>query len=161
MRGNDKLLKLIALQRQTFDTNSKIKYMPTIFQKIINREIPAHIVAENKYCIAFLDINPITEGHVIAISKTDSSDYIFDMDILEYTRLMSFVREVSIAMKLAIPCKRIGTIIAGFEIPHAHIHLLPINNSSVLNFNSTPLKISNSRMEEIANLISRKYAGLK
>lgn len=135
--------------------------MSTIFQKIIAREIPAHIVAENKYCIAFLDINPLTEGHVIAISKTDSSDYIFDMDILEYTRLMSFVKDVSIAMKLAIPCKRIGTMIAGFEIPHAHIHLLPVNNSSVLNFNSTPLKISKDRMEEIASIIAKEYVATK
>src|ERR1700757_1761559 len=100
--------------------------MPSIFSKIIAGQIPCYKVAENEFCIAFLDINPLKEGHTLIVPKKEVDD-LFDLDNETYTHLLSFAKQVAVAAKAAIPCKRIGVVVLGFEVPHAHIHLIPIN----------------------------------
>lgn len=118
----------------------------TIFSKIVAREIPAYIVAESIDFLAFLDINPLTEGHVLVIPKKEI-DYIFDLDDETYTGLNIFAKIVATGIKKAIPCERIGVTVIGLEVPHAHIHLIPINNMGDMNFSNPKLKFTPQQLE--------------
>jgi|SRR5690606_16768825 len=115
--------------------------MGTIFSKIISGEIPSYKVAEDDKYLAFLDINPLNEGHTLVIPK-NPTDYIFDIDDEEYRGLWSFAKKVSHAVGKAIPCKRVGVAVIGLEVAHAHIHLIPINNVSDIDFSRPKLKFT-------------------
>jgi histidine triad (HIT) family protein len=115
--------------------------MSTIFSKIISGEIPAYTVAESVEFLAFLDINPLAEGHVLVIPKKEV-DYIFDLDDETYTGLQLFAKIIATGIKAAIPCKRVGVAVIGLEVPHAHIHLIPMNRVDDLNFSRPKLKFS-------------------
>lgn len=128
--------------------------MPTIFSKIVSGEIPCHKVAENQQFLAFLDVFPLVEGHVLVIPKKET-DYLFDMADAEYLDLMAFAKMVATGLKKAIPCKKIGVAVIGLEVAHAHIHLVPINDVGDLNFSKEKLKIPQSKLEETAKKISR------
>lgn len=119
--------------------------MSTIFSKIIRGEIPCHKIAENEHCLAFLDIMPLVKGHVLVIPKTEV-DYIFDLEQNLYTELWSFARSLAPSIKKAIPCKRIGVAVIGLEVPHAHIHLVPMQHVGDLNFSQPKLKPSNEEL---------------
>ncbi|MDN3580549.1 HIT family protein [Mucilaginibacter flavus] len=112
--------------------------MMSIFSKIIAGEIPAHVVAESNEFLAFLDISPLAEGHVLVIPKVEV-DYIFDLDDETYTGLQIFAKIVATAVKKAIPCKKVGVAVIGLEVPHAHIHLIPMNRVDDLNFSRPKL----------------------
>ena len=129
--------------------------MATIFSRIASGEIPSWKVAENENFYAFLDINPLTEGHTLVIPKREI-DYIFDLENDEFSSLFSFAREVAIAIKAAIPCSRVGVAVIGMEVPHAHIHLVPLNSERDLDFAKERVKISAERMAQIATLINSK-----
>lgn len=107
--------------------------MASIFTKIINREIPAYIVAENEDCIAFLDVNPNALGHTLCVPKQEV-DKITDLDEKTYTALMQFSRSVAIAIEKAIDCKRVGYTVIGLEVPHVHVHLIPLNTMADATF---------------------------
>jgi len=126
--------------------------MKSIFSKIINKEIPCHLVAEDLDNIAFMDINPIAIGHVLIVPKKEV-DSIFDLDNNTYHKLWNFAKKVSFALKKTIPCNRIGVSVIGLEVPHAHIHLVPINKITDMDFQK---KISSSiNLEELAQKISK------
>lgn len=126
--------------------------MASIFTRIINREIPAHIVAENDMALAFLDIRPLTKGHTLVIPKQEV-DYLFSLDDTTYTALNLFAKQVALGLEKAIPCERIATAVIGLEVPHAHIHLLPINTMSDANFSNPKLQLSDEEMKQIADKI--------
>ena len=126
--------------------------MPTIFTKIINREIPGHIVAENEYAIAFLDIRPLTKGHTLVVPKQEV-DYLFDLEDEAYIQLNLFAKQVAAGLKKVIACQRIATAVIGLEVPHAHIHLIPINSMSDANFSNPKLTLSDDEMTQIATEI--------
>jgi len=113
----------------------------SIFSKIIAGEIPAHVVAESNEFLAFLDISPLAEGHVLVIPKKEV-DYIFDLDDETYTGLHIFAKIVATALKKAIPCKKVGVAVIGLEVPHAHIHLIPMNRVDDMNFARPKLSFS-------------------
>jgi histidine triad (HIT) family protein len=123
--------------------------MASIFTKIINREIPGHIIAETDDYIAFLDVFPLVHGHTLVVPKNEV-DYIFDMDGDAFTGLHLFAQKVAKAVKTAIPCKRIGVAVIGLEVPHAHIHLVPINHVGDINFTSPKLKPTQEELAEVA-----------
>ena len=125
--------------------------MSSVFTKIINGELPCHKIAETNNCLAFLDINPNTFGHTLCIPKKEV-DLIFDLDPELYNELLSFSREIAVALKKAIPCKRISLNIIGLEVPHAHVHLIPINTMKDLDF-SNKIEISESSLKEISSKI--------
>ncbi len=127
--------------------------MSSIFSKIIAGEIPCYKVAESNDCLAFLDINPLAKGHLLVIPKLEI-DYIFDLDNETYTNLHLFAKNVAIALKKAIPCTRIGVSVIGLEVPHTHIHLIPINEVSDMNFSNKKLTFSKEEFLEIANSIA-------
>lgn len=127
----------------------------SIFLKIINGEIPAHKVAETDDFLAFLDINPLVMGHVLVIPKKEI-DYIFDMDDELYTGLTLFAKRVAKAVKVAFPCKKVGVAVIGLEVPHAHIHLIPMNNVSDMNFAKEKLKPSQEELTAAADKIKRE-----
>lgn len=131
---------------------AKFCIMASIFTKIINREIPAHIVAENEHAIAFLDIRPLTKGHTLVIPKNEV-DYLFDLDNETYSRLHLFAKEVAVAIKKVISCRRIATAVIGLEVPHAHIHLIPINRMSDTNFSNPKLQLSDEELKSVADKI--------
>ena len=124
----------------------------TIFSKIVAGEIPAYKVAETVEFLAFLDINPLAEGHVLVIPKKEV-DYIFDLDDETYTGLQIFAKIVATGLIKAISCKRIGVAIIGLEVPHAHIHLIPMNNVSDLNFSRPKLSFTPEQLEATAERI--------
>lgn len=126
--------------------------MASIFTKIINREIPGHIVAENEHAIAFLDIRPLTKGHTLVVPKQEV-DYYFDLDDVLYIQLNLFAKQVAMAIKKVIACERIATAVIGLEVPHAHIHLIPINSMSDANFSNPKLDLSAEEMAHIAGQI--------
>lgn len=130
--------------------------MASIFSKIAAGEIPSYKVAEDDRYFAFLDINPVAEGHTLVIPKREE-DYIFDLSDDEYAGLQLFAKRVAEAMKKAIPCRRIGVAVMGLEVPHAHIHLIPINKESDMNFFGEKLSPSPERMKEIAESIAREF----
>ncbi len=121
--------------------------MSSIFSKIVAGEISSHKVAENENYLAFLDINPLHEGHTLVIPKKEV-DYIFDIPVDDHKDLWAFAREVAHAVGKAIPCKRVGVAVIGLEVPHAHIHLIPINSVQDINFSRPKLTFT---QEELAN----------
>ena len=122
--------------------------MATIFTKIVNGEIPAYKIAEDDHFLAFLDINPLTKGHTLVIPKQET-DYLFDLDEDAYADLQRFAHKVAKAIKPAMNCRRVGVCVIGFEVPHAHIHLIPINGMSDMNFSLPKLKLSKEEFEEV------------
>ncbi|GAC1303588.1 MAG: HIT family protein [Mucilaginibacter sp.] len=126
----------------------------TIFSKIAAGEIPAYKVAERNDFLAFLDINPLAEGHVLVIPKKEV-DYIFDLDDETYVGLQVFAKIVATAIKKSIPCKRVGVAVIGLEVPHAHIHLIPMNNVSDLNFSRPKLSFTADEFEATMNKIRK------
>jgi len=131
--------------------------MATIFTKIIQGEIPSYKVAESKDFYAFLDINPLAKGHTLVVPKKEV-DYIFDLDEANYKELFGFAKKVAKAIGKSIPCKRVGIIVFGLDVPHAHIHLIPINQASDMSFSSPKLKLSGDEMKEIAAKISKSFS---
>lgn len=131
--------------------------MSTIFTKIVKGEIPSYKVAESDRFYAFLDINPISKGHTLVIPKSET-DYIFDMESNELSEMIVFAQRVAIGIKAAIPCKRVGVAVLGLEVPHAHIHLIPINSESDMDFRKPKLRLEGEEMSSIAASIS---AGIK
>lgn len=127
----------------------------TVFSKIVASEIPCYKVAEDENFLAFLDINPLVEGHTLVIPKKEV-DYIFDLDSDTYSGLMAFARKVAKAIKSTIDCKRVGVAVLGMEVPHAHIHLVPLRKESDLNFSNPKIELTNDEMNKIANKISSK-----
>jgi histidine triad (HIT) family protein len=121
--------------------------MASIFSKIISGEIPCYKVAENERFLAFLDISPLAIGHVLVIPKQEI-DYIFDIDDESYTGLLLFAKNISKAVRKAIPCKRVGVAVIGLEVPHAHIHLIPLNSVEDINFSRAKLHPSKEIMED-------------
>lgn len=126
--------------------------MATIFSKIINGELPAHKIAEDENFLAFLDINPLAKGHTLVIPKKET-DYIFDVEDEEYIGLWKFAKKAAKMIEAKMPCKRIGVAVIGLEVAHAHIHLVPINNVSDINFARPKLDLSQEDLAEIAELI--------
>lgn len=123
--------------------------MSSIFSKIITGEIPSYKVAENDQFLAFLDIFPLTKGHTLVIPKKEV-DYIFDLEDETYLGLMDFSKKVAIAIKKTIPCNRLSMQVIGLEVPHAHVHLIPINTMSDCNFANPKLQLSKEELEAIA-----------
>jgi histidine triad (HIT) family protein len=130
--------------------------MPSIFTKIINREIPGYIVAEDDQHIAFLDIMPLVKGHVLVVPK-EETDYIYDLDEELYTSLHLFARKVAMAQESVITCTRIGVAVIGLEVPHVHIHLVPLRSMDDINFSRPKLQLEQSEMEEIASKIKQAF----
>jgi histidine triad (HIT) family protein len=128
--------------------------MASIFSKIINDEIPSFKILENENFLAFLDIFPLAKGHVLVIPKKEI-DYLFDISSDEYGELWKFARQVAKAMDKVIDCKRIGVAVIGLEVPHAHIHLVPLNNVSDINFERPKLIFSEEEMNEVAQNIRK------
>lgn len=126
--------------------------MSSIFTKIINGEIPVYKIAENDHFIAFLDAMPLVKGHTLVIPKKEI-DLIFDLDSEEYKNLWSFAQDVAKKVKNAIPCVRVGVAVVGLEVPHAHIHLIPLNRVEDMNFKNERLKLSVKEYTEIQNSI--------
>ena len=127
--------------------------MSSIFSKIVNNEIPSFKVSEDENYLAFLDAFPLSYGHVLIIPKKQT-DYIFDLDSDEYLGLWNFSQKVAKAMDKVIVCKRIGVAVIGLEVPHAHIHLIPINGVSDINFEREKKTFSPERMQDIAEKIN-------
>ena len=130
--------------------------MPTIFSKIINREIPGHIVAEDDRFIAFLDIMPLVMGHVLVVPKKEI-DYIFDLDDDTLGAMNVFAKKIAHAIKKVVPCKRVGVAVIGLEVPHAHIHLIPMNTVSDLNFGRPKLNPEQEELIAIVSKIRKEY----
>lgn len=127
--------------------------MATIFSKIVSGDIPAYKVAESDRFLAFLDIFPLAEGHVLVVPKVEI-DYIFDMDDDLLSEMLVFAKKVAKAMDKVLPCQRVGVAVIGLEVPHAHIHLVPINNVSDIDFSKPKLKLSPEVFEELRLKIS-------
>ncbi len=130
--------------------------MASIFTRIINGEIPCYKIAENEYCFAFLDINPLVKGHTLVVPKQEV-DYLFDLDDKVLSEMMVFSRGLAHAIKKVIPCNRIGVTVIGLEVPHAHIHLIPINGINDMNFERPKLNLSS---EEFAGIAAKIRAQL-
>ncbi|EMR00757.1 HIT family protein [Cesiribacter andamanensis] len=128
--------------------------MSSIFSKIINRDIPAHIVAEDEQHLAFLDINPVAMGHVLVIPKKEV-DYVFDLEDAALSKLHLFAKKVAVALKQAVPCRRVGVAIIGLEVPHAHVHLVPLQSMNDINFTKPKLSPGKAELEQIAERIKR------
>lgn len=129
--------------------------MSSIFTKIINGDIPSYKIAENDDFYAFLDAFPLVEGHTLIVPKKET-DYIFDLEDNVLASMHVFSKKVALAIEKAIPCKRVGVAVLGLEVPHAHIHLIPINKIGDINFEQDKLKLSPESFKEIANSI-KKY----
>ncbi|MEO9801871.1 MAG: HIT family protein [Reichenbachiella sp.] len=126
--------------------------MASIFSKIISREIPAHIVAEDDNYLAFLDINPLMDGHCLAIPKQEV-DYIYDLDDETLAGLHLFAKKVALGIQQVIPCERIGVSVIGLEVPHAHVHLIPMTAMEDVNFSRPKLKPTQSELSDVADKI--------
>ena len=131
--------------------------MATIFTRIVRGEIPSYKVAENEDFYAFLDIAPLAKGHTLVIPRHVEEDYIFNLDEKTYAGLTAFAREVAIALKAAVPCKRIGVAVLGMEVPHTHIHLVPLQSEADLDFRKEKLSLSPEEMQQIADSIRTAY----
>jgi histidine triad (HIT) family protein len=128
----------------------------TVFEKIVAGEIPCYKVAETDKFLAFLDVSPVKEGHVLVIPKV-AVDYIFDLEDDMYSRLALFAKKVARAIDASIPCERVGVAVVGLEVPHAHIHLIPIHDAGDVSFANPKLKLAPERMAEIAKTISDAF----
>ena len=131
--------------------------MATLFTKIARGEIPSYKVAENSDYYAFLDISPMAKGHTLVIPKNVEDDYIFNLDDSTYAGLCVFAKKVAIALKAAVPCKRVGIAVLGMEVPHTHIHLVPLNQESDMDFRKEKLSLDPSEMKQIADSILAEY----
>jgi histidine triad (HIT) family protein len=131
---------------------NKLLPMSSIFTKIVNGEIPCYKIAENETCFAFLDINPLAKGHTLVIPKKEV-DYLFDLDDASLTALTLFSKKMALAIGKAIPCKRVGVAVLGLEVPHAHIHLVPLQTEADISFSKPKLKLEKGEMEDIAKRI--------
>jgi histidine triad (HIT) family protein len=129
--------------------------MPTLFTRIIDGEIPCYRVAENDTYLAFLDIRPLAKGHTLVIPKKES-DYIFRMEDGELAGLMLFAKQVALALEQEVTCARIGVAVIGLEVPHTHIHLVPINQVSDINFKNPPVEVSPEEMQVLAERIQAR-----
>ena len=132
----------------------------TIFTRIAKGEIPSYKVAENDEFYAFLDINPLAEGHTLVIPKNVEDDYIFNLDEKTYQGLWAFARKVARALKAAVPCKRVGVAVLGMEVPHTHIHLVPLQTEGDLDFRKKRPEVSDARKAELAAAILAEYEKL-
>jgi len=130
--------------------------MATIFTKIVNGEIPSYKIAETPKFYAFLDINPLAKGHTLVIPKAETN-YIFDVPDTDLSEMIVFAKKVGLAIEENIPCKRIGMAVLGLEVPHAHIHLIPINTVYDIDFKQPKLKLEAKELEEIAMRIKETY----
>lgn len=133
--------------------------MDSIFTKIVKGEIPSYKIAEDDKFYAFLDINPLHEGHTLVIPKKET-DYIFDIEDKEYQEYWSFAKKVSRAIEKVIECERIGIAVIGLEVPHAHIHLIPINNVEDINFARPKLKFTEEEYRNTVDKIVKAYLSL-
>lgn len=131
--------------------------MPTIFTKIINGEIPSHKIAEDDRFLAFLDVSPVAEGHILVVPKVEV-DYLFNLDDETYTGLMLFAKRIAPALAKAVPCLRIGVTVIGLEVPHTHVHLVPLNTMNDINFSKPKLKPSAEELAATAELIRKALA---
>lgn len=127
--------------------------MASIFTRIIQGEIPCYKVAEDEFHIAFLDIQPVAAGHVLVVPK-EEIDYLFDLDENSYSRLWLFARKVAAGLSKAVPCRRIGISVIGLEVPHTHIHLVPLQSMQDINFSKEKLKPSAEELEDIRQRIA-------
>ena len=134
--------------------------MATIFTKIAKGEIPSYKVAENEEFYAFLDISPLALGHTLVIPKNVEDDYIFNLDGKTYEGLWAFARKVATALKAAVPCKRVGVAVLGMEVPHTHIHLVPLQTEGDLDFRKTRPNIEKEQMVKTAAAILAEYEKL-
>ena len=134
--------------------------MATLFTKIAQGEIPSYKVAENEDYYAFLDIAPLSKGHTLVIPKHVEDDYIFHLEEPVYEGLMKFARKVAIALKAAVPCQRIGVAVLGMEVPHTHIHLVPLQSEADMDFRKSKLSLDPAEMKQIADSIFAEYEKL-
>lgn len=134
--------------------------MATIFTRIAKGEIPSYKVAENEEFYAFLDISPMAVGHTLVIPKNVEDDYIFNLDQTTYEGLWAFARKVAIALKAAVPCKRVGVAVLGMEVPHTHIHLVPLQSEADMDFRKEKLSLSQEQMAQVAASILSEYEKL-
>lgn len=130
--------------------------MATIFSRIVAGEIPCHKVAEDEEFFAFLDINPVAKGHTLVIPKQET-DYIFDLEDPLLGRMVAFAKRVARAQEAVIPCKRVGVAVMGLEVPHAHIHLIPITRESDMYLGGEKMTITKDELAEVAALIRKAY----
>ena len=130
--------------------------MPSIFSRIINGEIPTWKVAESENFLAFLDVNPLAKGHTLIVPKVET-DYFFDLSDEEISGIMLFSKKVASALRSTLPCLRIGMSVLGLEVPHAHVHLVPLNSMGDINFSNSRLNFSAEEMEAIAASIRSAY----
>ncbi|MBE6227618.1 MAG: HIT family protein [Bacteroidales bacterium] len=135
--------------------------MSTIFTKIANGEIPSYKVAENEEFYAFLDIAPMAKGHTLVIPRNVEDDYIFNLDEKTYAGLCAFARKVAKAIEAAVPCKRVGVAVLGMEVPHTHIHLVPLNTEADMDFRKSKLELSQDEFAAIASAIYNEYVKLQ
>lgn len=126
--------------------------MASVFTRIINGEIPCYKIAESEKYFAFLDISPLAQGHTLVVPKNET-DYIFDMDDTELADMMVFAKKVARAIQSVVPCLRVGVAVIGLEVPHAHIHLIPLNSVSDIDFSRPKLKLSKEEFEKIVGSI--------
>ena len=131
--------------------------MATIFTRIAKGEIPSWKCAENEDFYAFLDIAPLAKGHTLVIPKHVEDDYLFHLDEKTYEGLMKFAREVAVALKAAVPCQRVGVAVLGMEVPHTHIHLVPLNKESDMDFRKPKLQLEPAEMKAIADAVLAEY----
>lgn len=134
--------------------------MATIFTRIASGEIPSYKCAEDENFYAFLDISPLAEGHTLVIPKHTENDYIFSLDDNTYEGLWAFARKVAVAIRNAVPCKRVGVAVLGMEVPHTHIHLVPLNSEGDMDFHKPRPQVSDARKSELAAAILKEYEKL-
>jgi histidine triad (HIT) family protein len=130
--------------------------MASLFSKIIKGEIPCHKIAEDEKFFAFLDVFPLVPGHVLVVPKKET-DYIFEIEDADLAEMMVFAKQVANVLKAAMPCKRIGVAVIGLEVPHAHIHLVPMNSADDLNFTRPKLSPSTEELKQVAEKIRAKF----
>ena len=135
--------------------------MATIFTRIAQGEIPSYKVAENEDYYAFLDIAPMAKGHTLVIPKHTEEDYIFNLDEKTYSGLCAFAKKVAEAIKAAVPCKRVGVAVLGMEVPHTHIHLVPLPTEGDMDFRKKKLELSSEEFAEIASAIYNEYVKIQ
>jgi len=129
--------------------------MSSVFSRIVAGEIPCYKIAENEKFLAFLDVSPLVKGHTLVIPK-EEIDYLFDMDDTLLSEMIVFSKKVANAIKISIPCIKVGVSVIGLEVPHAHIHLIPMNSVSEMNFSKSKLSLSSDEMISIAAIIKTK-----
>lgn len=135
--------------------------MATIFTRIANGEIPSYKVAENEDYYAFLDIAPMAKGHTLVIPKHIEDDYIFNLDDKTYIGLCAFAKKVAQAIKAAVPCQRVGVAVLGMEVPHTHIHLVPLNIEADMDFRKKKLELAQEEFAAIASAINNEYVKIQ